>query len=60
METEQQNGCFTLFLVKSPLIYILFSMVLQKVSISGADAGMAEQIFYSLDKDGDDRNIKIF
>jgi len=35
-------------------------MVLQKVSISGADAGMAEQIFYSLDKDGDDRNIKIF
>ena len=27
METVQQNGRFTLFLVNSPLIYILFSMI---------------------------------
>ena len=28
METGQQNGRFTLFLVNSPLIYILFSLIL--------------------------------
>ena len=28
METVQQNGRFTLFLVNSPLIYILFSMAI--------------------------------
>ena len=28
METVQQNGRFTLFLVNSPLIYILFSLLL--------------------------------
>ena len=28
METVQQNGRFTLFLVNSPLIYILFSLAL--------------------------------
>ena len=33
MKTVQQNGRFTLFLVNSTLVYILFSLVLNQIRI---------------------------
>ena len=37
METVQQNGCFTLFLVNSPLTYILFPLSMYAFGVYWSD-----------------------